>query len=59
MKIELNNKKIIFNNNQNKTEIHPIWLRERVRDEKYLDKNNDQRLFDPSFLDNINITVAQ
>ena len=36
MKIELDNKKIIFNNNQNKTEIHPIWLRERVRDEKYL-----------------------
>ena len=58
MKIELNNKKIIFSNNQNKTEIHPIWLRERVRDEKYLDKNNDQRLFDPSFLDNINIEKA-
>jgi gamma-butyrobetaine dioxygenase len=59
MKIELDNKKIIFNNNQNKTEIHPIWLRERVRDEKYLDKNNDQRLFDPSFLNNINIENAQ
>ena len=59
MKIELNNKKIIFNNNQNKTEIHPIWLRERVCDEKYLDKNNDQRLFDPSFLNDINIKNAQ
>ena len=59
MKIELDNKKIIFNNKQNKTEIHPIWLRERVRDEKYLDKNNDQRLFDPSFLNNINIENAQ
>jgi gamma-butyrobetaine dioxygenase len=59
MKIELDNKKIIFNNKQNKTEIHPIWLRERVRDEKYLDKNNDQRLFDPSFLSNINIEDAQ
>ena len=58
MKIELDNKKIIFNNKQNKTEIHPIWLRERVRDEKYLDKNNDQRLFDPSFLNNINIEEA-
>ena len=58
MKIELNNKKIIFNNNQNKTEIHPIWLRERVRDEKYLDKNNDQRLFDPSFLNDINVESA-
>ena len=59
MKIELNNRKIIFNNNQNKTEIHPIWLRERVRDEEFLDKNNDQRLFDPSFLENIDIKDAK
>ena len=59
MKIELDNKKIIFNNSQNKTEIHPVWLRERVSDEKYLDKNNDQRLFDPSFLNNINIENAK
>ena len=59
MNIELDNKKIIFNNKQNKTEIHPIWLRERVRDERYLDKNNDQRLFDPSFLNNIDIEDAQ
>ena len=59
MNIELDNKKIIFNNKQNKKEIHPMWLRERVRDEKYLDKNNDQRLFDPSFLNNINIEDAQ
>ena len=59
MKIKINNKKIIFNNKQNKTEIHPIWLRERVRDEKYLDKNNDQRLFDPSFLDDIIIENAK
>ena len=59
MKIELDNKKIIFDNNQNKTEIHPIWLRERVRDEEFLDKNNDQRLFDPSFLENIDIKDAR
>ena len=59
MKIELNNKKVIFSNNQNKTEIHPIWLRERVREHKFLDKNNDQRLFDPSILVNINIENAQ
>ncbi|MDA9687624.1 TauD/TfdA family dioxygenase [Candidatus Pelagibacter sp.] len=59
MKIELNNNKVFFNIDQNKTEIHPIWLRERVCEEKYLDKNNDQRLFDPSFLDNINIENAQ
>ena len=59
MKIELNNNKVFFNVGQNQTEIHPIWLRERVREEKYLDKNNDQRLFDPSFLDNINIENAR
>jgi gamma-butyrobetaine dioxygenase len=59
MKIELNNNKVIFCTNQHETEIHPIWLRERVRDEEFLDKNNDQRLFDPSFLDNINIKDAK
>ncbi len=59
MKIELNNNKVIFNVNQKQTEIHPIWLRERVRDEEFLDKNNDQRLFDPSILNNINIENAQ
>jgi len=58
MKIELNNNKVFFNIGQDQTEIHPIWLRERVREEKYLDKNNDQRLFDPSFLDNVNIKNA-
>ena len=58
MNIELNNNKVIFSNNKVKIEIHPIWLRERVRDEKYLDKDNDQRLFDPSLLDNINIESA-
>ena len=59
MKIKLRDKKVIFVNNHNKTEIHPIWLRERVRDEKFLDKNNDQRLFDPSFLENISIEGAK
>jgi gamma-butyrobetaine dioxygenase len=59
MKIELHNKKVIFIDKHNKTEIHPIWLRERVRDEKFLDKNNDQRLFDPSFLENISIEKAK
>jgi len=58
MKIEVNNNTVIFNHNNQKTEIHPIWLRERVREEKYLDKINDQRLFDPSFLDNIIIENA-
>ena len=43
MKIELNNNKDFFNVGQNQTEIHHIWLRERVSEEKYLDKSNDQR----------------
>jgi gamma-butyrobetaine dioxygenase len=58
MKIELNNKKIIFNNNQNKIEIHPIWLRERVNNKEFLDKRTAQRLFDPSLLENIEIEHA-
>ena len=58
MKIEVKNNNVIFIDNDKKIEIHPIWLRERVREEKYLDKNNNQRLFDPSFLENINIKDA-
>ena len=58
MKIEVDNNIIVSDHNDIKIEIHPIWLRERVREEKYLDKNNDQRLFDPSFLDNISIENA-
>ena len=58
MKIEVKNNNVIFIDNDKKIEIHPIWLRERVCEEKYLDKNNNQRLFDPSFLENINIKDA-
>ena len=58
MKIEVKNNNVIFIDNDKKIEIHPIWLRERVPEEKYLDKNNDQRLFDPSFLENISIEHA-
>tara|TARA_Y100000590_G_scaffold449167_1_gene586863 strand:- start:2545 stop:3627 length:1083 start_codon:yes stop_codon:yes gene_type:complete len=37
--------------------LHAIWLRERVTGEKNLDKNNFQRLYEPSLLDsNIFIT---
>ena len=54
MKIEINDNKIYLNISKKKTEIHPIWLRERVNGNKYLDKQTDQRLFDPSFLENIN-----
>ena len=55
MKIEVNNNTVIFNHNKRKIEIHPIWLRERVNGEFHLDQNTNQRLFDPSLLDNINI----
>ena len=31
--------------------IHPLWLRERLSSENYLDQNNYQRLYEPSLLD--------
>ena len=52
MKIELNKNKVFFNNGSIKKEIHPFWLRERVSGEKFLDKGTQQRLFDPTVLDN-------
>ena len=58
MKIEINDNKVFLNNNSKKTEIHPIWLRERVRGSDYLDKKTEQRLFDPSSLENIYIKTA-
>ena len=48
MKIELNQNKILLNNNGSIEEIHPFWLRERVDGEEFLDKGTQQRLFDPS-----------
>ena len=52
MKIELNKNKVFFSNGSIKKEIHPFWLRERVSEEEFLDKGTQQRLFDPTFLDN-------
>ena len=52
MKIELNENKVYFNNGSLKKEIHPFWLRERVDGDEYLDKGTQQRLFDPTSLDN-------
>ena len=52
MKIELNENKVYFNNGSLKKEIHPLWLRERVDGEEFLDKGTQQRLFDPTTLDN-------
>ena len=51
MKIELSNNKVFFENNGSKKEIHPFWLRERVNGENFVDKGTQQRLFDPTELD--------
>ena len=59
MKIELDENKIYFNNGSAKKEIHPFWLRERVDGEEFLDKGTQQRLFDPTTLNNeISINTA-
>ena len=59
MKLELNQNRVFFNNGSDKKEIHPFWLRERVTEEKFLDKGTQQRLFDPTFLNTeININKA-
>ena len=52
MKIELHENKVYLDNGSLKKEIHPFWLRERVDEEEFLDKGTQQRLFDPTFLDN-------
>ena len=31
--------------------LHPLWLRERIKNEKNIDKNNFQRLYEPSLID--------
>ena len=36
--------------------LHPLWLKERLNDEKNLDQNNLQRLYEPSLID-INIEI--
>ena len=52
MKIEIvKNNKILVNSSKENFEIHPLWLRERAKTEKLVDKHNDQRLYDPSQLD--------
>ena len=56
MKIELNDNKVLFNNGSSTHEIHPFWLRERASNDKYFDKNTQQRKFDPTILDT-NITI--
>ena len=48
MKIEQKDKKVFFENQGLKKEIHPFWLRERVNGESFVDKKTQQRLFDPT-----------
>ncbi len=50
MKIELFNNKVFFENEGQKKEIHPFWLRERVNEKNFLDEKTQQRLFDPTEL---------
>ena len=51
MKIELENNKVFFKNQGLKKEIHPFWLRERVNGDRFVDKGTQQRLFDPTKLE--------
>jgi len=46
------NKKILVFYNKKNIEIHPLWLRERVTNPELLDRNNGQRLYEPSELKN-------
>ena len=43
-----NKKKIFVHILKKNTEIHPLWLRERVTNVDLLDENNGQRLYEPS-----------
>jgi gamma-butyrobetaine dioxygenase len=62
MKIELKDKKVFFENQGIKKEIHPFWLRERINGDDFVDKRSQQRLFDPTKLkenieiDNLNLS---
>ena len=60
MKIELvKNNVVLINSSNENFEIHPLWLRERAKTEDLVDKYNDQRLYDPSQLDqNLKIKKA-
>ncbi len=60
MKLEVvNNNVILVNPSKENFEIHPLWLRERAKTNELVDKHNDQRLYDPSQLDqNLKIKKA-
>ena len=50
MRIQVANKKVYLKSPNKNLEIHPFWLRERAKTESLVDKNTDQRLYDPSDL---------
>ncbi len=52
MKIEIDSKKVFIDNGNNREEIHPFWLRERINTTELLDESTQQRLFDPTTLNN-------
>ena len=62
MKIELENNRVFFENLGSRKEIHPFWLRERANGDSFVDKGTQQRLFDPTKLqeniqiDNLNLS---
>ena len=58
MKIELIDNKVFFEKQGSKKEIHPLWLRERVNGDQFIDKGTQQRLFDPTELKN-DIKISQ
>ena len=60
MKLEIFENNVVLVNPSNENfEIHPLWLRERVKTKNLVDKYNDQRLYDPSQLDqNLKIKKA-
>ena len=59
MKLEVvENKKILVNSTRKNFELHPLWLRERAKNENLVDKNNNQRLYDPSQL-NKNLKIKK
>ena len=59
MKIKIVENNVVLVNPSNENfEIHPLWLRERAKTEILVDKHNDQRLYDPSQL-NQNIKIKK
>ena len=60
MKIEINKNTIIYKELGTTKEIHPLWLRERITDNKSIDSNNEQRLYEHTELDkNLSIIKAK